>query len=282
MASTEGFGKGMVVTNYSNTGNNVPLLSTFYFRFEKAGSSTPVDNHINSILVLPGGRSEDLSPGADLSPSQVADGTIQLMYRDKDADDAKDRYFYKIAHNTVQNASIRRFQFRDVGCTGKCEQILPPPPSSGPGGVFGNPVFVLVGFHMFFTGGRDHHLDTVSVYENNGKLTVEFNDKNDDDVFGYLVDYAWVNQRPGQNILLGEESGSTTGGARVNLPPGPKVIRGFRFDFKSKDHHSREIGVLTNNTRLEVFYSDKNADDTFQWNVRWASITPAVNDPIIG
>lgn len=271
--NSEGFGKGIIVSDYPGTENGVPLLSSFYFRFEKAGSSESVDNHINSILVLPGGRSEDLSPNADLSPTQVEDGKIQLMFRDKDASSAKDRYFYKTAH-TFLPANARRFQFRDVGCTGKCEQILPPP-SSGPVGSLGS-IFVLVGFHMFFTGGRDHHIDTVAVFEDNRKLTIEFNDKNDDDVFGYLVDYAWVRPRPGQNVRLGEESGSTSGGARVSLPPGQKVIRGFRFDFKSKDHHSREIGVLAGNENLEVYYSDKNGDDTFRWNVRWASISDLV------
>jgi hypothetical protein len=284
MSNTEGFAKGLIVTDYPGTGNGIPLLSSFYFRFEKAGSSQPVDNHINSILVLPGGLSEDLSPNAENSSTQVENEKIQLMFRDKDPDSAKDRYFYKAAHAILPTGSVRRFQIRDVGCTGKCERILPPPPSSGPVGVFGS-MFVLAGFHLYFTGSRDHHIDKVGVFEDNGKLTVEFNDKpgdGPDPVFGYLVDYAWVKRRLNDNIRIGEESGSTTGGARLNLPPGQKVIRGFHFDFKSEDHHSREIGVLTANENLEVFYSDFNGDDPFRWTVRWASITPPVIGPVIG
>lgn len=281
MPKTEGFAKGIVIKGYPGTGEGIPLLSSFYFRFQKPGSSQRVDNHINSILVLPGGLSKDLTPTADLSPTQVPDEKIQLMYRDKDADDAKDNYFYKVAHHMLPKARGTRFQVRDVGCRGICERQLPPPPSSGPVDVFGS-MFVLCGFHLFFTGGRDHHIDTVSVFEENGKLTVELADRDDDDVFGYLVDYTWVSRRPGLDIRTGVERGSTTGGARVNLPAGPKLIRGFRFDFKSKDHHSREIGILTGNENLEVFYSDWNGDDTFQWNVRWASISPPVLDPSNG
>ena len=203
------------------------------------------------------GNSVDLSPNADLAPRWYRRDLVNPP-KGEDAGSVNDRYFYKLAHSNQPFANARRFQFRDVGCTGKCEQILPPPPGPILPGI--EDVFVLVGFKLFFTGNRDHHMDTLAVYENNRKLTVEFNDKNDDDVFGYLVDYAWV-RRIGVNIQLGEESGSARGGARVTLPPGQKVIRGFRFDFRSKDHELREVGVLTSNDRLEVYYSDKNADD---------------------
>lgn len=281
MSNREGFAKGIVLTDYAGTKKGIPLLSSFYFRFEKPGSSTAVDNHLATILVLPGGKSKDLTPNADLNSAEVPDEKIQLMYRDKNADSAKDNYFYKVAHEVLANGGAQRFQLRDVGCNGKCERVLPPPPGSGPGNVFGS-VFVLAGFHLFFTGDRDHHIDTLAVLEDNGKLTIEFSDRNGDDVFGYLVDYAWIPRGPGQNIRTGEERGETTGGARVSLPPGQKVIRGFRFDFKSDDHHSREIGVLTGNENLEVFYSDRNGDDPFRWNVRWASISTPANNPVIG
>jgi len=139
-------------------------------------------------------------------------------------------------------------------------------------------VFVLCGFKVFFTGNRDHHLDALSVFEDNGKLTVEFNDKNDDDTFGYLVDYALV-RRVGQNIQMGEASGVATGATSATLPQGAKVIRGFRFDLRSSDHEVREVGVLTRDERLEVYYSDKKADDRFNWFVRWASIEEMVLEP---
>lgn len=259
-ASREGFAKGRTDPTYSGVDGTVPLLSTFYFRFDKGGGA--VDHHINSIMVMPAGAAEDVSPNAALPPPNVGSGKIALMYRDKNADD---RYFYRISHDTRPPSGVRRFNVRDVGCTGKCERTIPRPPG------FGN-VFVLVGFQLFFTGERDHHVDEIAVFEENRKITVMLNDKNDDDVFGYSVDYAWVSP-----LLIngtGEESGSNLGGARVTLPSGRKVIRGFHFNFVSKDHHLREIGVLPANESLEVFYSDKNGDDRFRWNVRWAIVGP--------
>lgn len=278
MITSEGLGKGIITKAYAGAGNGVPLLSSFYFKFDAEKvvfppntNLNPADNHLNEIRVLPGGVSQDLSPNADLSPSQVANGKIELSYSDKKPTGPKDRYFYKMAHHPLLVGNVRRFQFRDVGGTGKIEQLLPPPPSSGPGNVFES-IFVLVGFKMFYTGGRDHEIDVIGVYEDNRKLTVEFNDKNDDDVFGYLVDYAWVQRRPPLNIQLGEERGTNKIGARVNLPPGQKVIRGFRFDFRSGDHDLMDIGVITGNDRLEVFFSDNESDKSFNWMVRWANI----------
>ena len=274
MPNTEGFARGFTSVNYP--GNGVPFLNSFYFRFEKSGSSSPIDNHINTIRVLPGGQSVDLSPNADLSPSQVAPGTIELAYADKDSGGSNDRYFFKVAHHNLPFANARRFQFRDLGCTGKCEQVLPRPPGPIVAGV--QEVFVLCGFKVFYTGGRDHHLDGLSVFEDNGKLTVEFNDKNDDDVFGYLVDYALVRQI-GVNIQLGEESGTATGATRVPIAQGDKVIRGFRFDLRSSDHEVREIGILPSNNQLEVYYTDAAGNDRFDWFVRWATISPQVLEP---
>lgn len=265
-ASREGFGKGRIDPLYAGVGNAVPLLNTFYFRFGSASGS--VDHHINSIMVEPAGAAVDVSPNADLRPPNVESGKITLMYQDKNGDD---RYFYKVGHDTRGLSSARRFTIRDVGCRGKCERTLPAPLQPGT-------TFVLVGFKVFFTGARDHHVDEVAVFEDNRKLTVMLNDKNDDDVFGYAVDYAWVSLHEVRRT--GEESGSARGGARVALPSGRKVIRGFHFDYASKDHHLREIGALTSNgDNLEVFYSDKNADDRFGWMVRWAIIGPAVLAP---
>lgn len=83
----------------------------------------------------------------------------------------------------------------------------------------------------------------------------------------------------GQNIQQGESRGVARGGNRVTLPPGQKAIRGFRFDLKRSDHEVREIGVIVDNDRLEVYNSDQKADeseDEFNWSVQWASITPMV------
>jgi hypothetical protein len=271
MATAEGFAKGRVIVNYPGVETGVPLLSSFYFRFGIPGSGAGVDNHLNIIRVMPAGEKQDLSPTADLPLDTVESGKLDLMYADKDADSASDNYFYKIAH-VGRNA--RRFQFRDVGCQGSCEQVLPIPGS----GVHQRRVFVLVGFQVFFTGARDHHMDEIAVYEEDGKLFVKFNDKNDDDVFGYFVDFAMVNTF-GSTIRTGEESGRARGGARIPLPRGEKMICGFHLDYVSTDHHVRDVGVLMRSNDLEVYYGDKNGDDPFRYRVKWATIEPLVIGP---
>jgi len=273
----QGFGKGPIVRDLPGLGNNnIPLLSSFYFRFQKQRSSGAVDNHINQIMVMPGGISQDLSPNADLSPNTQVDGKLDLMMSDRNPNDsASDNYFYNITYSTLPVSQAKRFQFRDVGCTGICQQPLPTPTSHHP--AIGRSIFVLCGFKVFFTGGRDHHIDKISILEDNGTLTIEFRDKSASlsDVYGYLIDYAWVSTTPGQNVKIGEETGIARGGARIPLTE-QKLIRGFSFDFTSSDHHLREIGVLSLNDYLEVYYSDWNRDDSFQWNVRWATISPLV------
>ena len=267
--SLEGYGERRIDPDpeYQGVDDGVPLLSTFYFRFEKKDSSEGVDNHINAIMVLPAGAAEDASPNAETPLQIVGSRKIRLMYQDAEADAAKDRYFYRMAHSVRPFSSARRFQIRDIGCQGECKRDLPPPQVVHPSADRG--VFVLVGFQLYFTGGRDHHIDKIAIFEEDGNLTVRLNDRHNDDdddspVFAYLVDYAWVS-RHSQNVHLAKESGSARG---------LKVIRGFEFDFVSGDHHLREVGVLMNNENLEVYYGDKNGDDLFEWTVHWAKITP--------
>jgi hypothetical protein len=261
-ATASGFARNRTDPLYPGVNDGVPLLETFYFRFHQGGGS--VDHHLNAIMVLPSGAARDVSPGAGIPKPVVARGRIALMYRDKDG---KDQYFYRVAHDSAPLPGVRRYSIRDVGCAGTCERLLPPPPVPGS-------VFVLVGFELFFTGGRDHHVDEIAVYETNRRLTVKLNDKNDDDVFGYVVDYAWVS--PASVRSTGVQSGAARGATFTSVPLGRKVIRGFHFDYSSSDHHLREIGVLFRGARLEVYYGDKNADDRFTWNVRWAIVGPSL------
>jgi hypothetical protein len=157
----------------------------------------------------------------------------------------------------------------DVGCTGKCERPLSPPGSGY--------LFVLTGFQLNFTGVRDHHVDEIAVYEKDGVLTVKLNDKNDDDVFAYSVDYAWVS--PTAFLNSSSSQGTNSGGVAVSLPSGRHVIRGFHFNYVSKDHHLREIGALTSGNKLEVYYGDKNGDDRFGWKILWATLKPSAPRP---
>ena len=242
-ATVEGFAKGRVDRDYGDLPAGVPLMSSFYFRYHKSGGA--VDHHINAISVKP----------------DPENGTVALMYQDKNRDDT---YFYKASLDSIPSSSVIRGSIADVGCTGKCERTLSPPGSGY--------LFVLTGFQVNFTGGRDHHVDEIAVFEDEGVLTVMLNDKNDDDVFAYSVDYAWVS--PTVFLNSGASRGTNNGGVAVSLPTGRHVVRGFHFNYLSGDHHLREIGALTSGSRLDVYYGDKNGDDLFSWEVRWATLKP--------
>jgi hypothetical protein len=286
MPSVEGFAKARTDPVYPGVDNGTPLLSKFYFGYDVAGPGPAVDNHLNTIMVMPAGRVEDLSPGAGIPGPVIAPGRIGLIYQDDNPDDAEDRYLYRAEHLTRSAIAPRRFRLRDVGCVGTCERPLPRPPGiPRPPGSGLPDTFVLIGFQLFFTGNRDHHIDDLAVFERDNHLMVKLNDRNDDDVFGYVVDYALVGGA-GLNIQLGEERGDNTLNGEVVSLPGqePKVIRGFEFNFHFDDNHIREVGVLASSDRLEVFFRDREIDigpggfsqDRFRWKVRWASISPMV------
>jgi hypothetical protein len=103
-AAREGFAKGAVERSYPAFGEGAPLLNTFYFRFDRDGQSQ-IDNHLNSMWVLPGGESTDLSPNADLEPSKVSDGKIELTLMDRDPTSASDRYFTRSGMRYCQASS---------------------------------------------------------------------------------------------------------------------------------------------------------------------------------
>jgi hypothetical protein len=266
MVSIEGTGRGPETTNYSinPAQSGVPLLSSFYFRFVTDSLTAQVDNHLNIVRMMPPGSKQDLSPSAQLPLSVVENGKIALEFADRKLDDEKDNYFYKVAHDLYDG---RRYQIRDVGCIGTCERVIPLSEKD-----FASSIFALVGFQVYFTGGRDHQIDEIAIFEDNSNLVVKFNDRNDDDVFGYIVDFAMVSTT-GQRVQTGEFSGESRGGARIPLSGENKVIRGFHFDYKFRDHHLREMGVLSNPDNLEVYFGDQNGDDPFKYTVKWAQVT---------
>jgi hypothetical protein len=119
IAAASGFAKGFIQTPYPGAAGKVPVLSSFYFGYGVGGR--PFDNHLAVLSVLPGGPSADLTPGADLSPSQVAPGTVDLDFQDSDPD----RYFYRSEHVLLDASVATRFQLRDVGGVGSERSALP-------------------------------------------------------------------------------------------------------------------------------------------------------------
>jgi hypothetical protein len=274
--STEGTAKGFAERDYTEFGSRVPVLRSFYFSFNH-NQTGDTDNHLNSAMLLPGGRSRDLSPDAENQPADVDDGRLQVMYRDQDASGSRDDYFFRAEHVMVAGTLARRFQIRDVGCKGECRRPLPQS-VFGPIGAPFQGVLALTGFKVFFTGNRDHHVDEIGVSFDDRDLVVTFNDKDDNDVFGYLVDFVRLS-RVGQNITTGRSNGTTANGSDfpLPLPAGAEwVLRGFHFDFHDDDHHIRDVGVLRGGVNVKVIYADKNADDVFSWRIDWAHVSPQV------
>ena len=280
--STGGFTKGFAEVPYPAFDGGLPLLNTFYFRFDIPTDPDPVDNHLNSIMVLPGGASEDLSPSAENNPSNVSDGRLQVMLRDAEPTSAKDEYFYKIGHNVLRGAmSGRRYQVRDIGLGpfGTIRRELPA--SIFPDGA----VAALCGFKLFYTGNRDHHVDVFQVefIEDGKTLELGLNDANNDDVFGYLVDFIVLTPSPLNSIQTGTSQGHARITDQVELPPGPSHanwgIRGFLFNSKAHtpaDRHIREFGILNKDRNLRVFHGDDIGSASFDWKVDWIDVAPPV------
>jgi hypothetical protein len=151
-------------------------------------------------------------------------------------------------------------------------------------------VFVLVGFQLSFRGGFDHHIREIGILEDNGLLTVSFGDKYFDpseDTFLFSVKFAWVPRDVFSDI---GESSETRSRDEVNrtIPEGRAVLRGFRFEFKSEDHHLKKIGVLpTTGGTVTISYRDKNGDDGFDWQYRWGILKgpkkwpPGLDPPVV-
>lgn len=265
----EGAGTGRSDRPYPVPGRTVPLLEQFFLLYYEGHG---VDRHVNTIMVMPGGEAQDESPNAGLGMPVVEDGQVAIILQDKNADDS---YFFDISHHPVAN--VQRHNIRDVGCVGRCERQLPHPLINARGNVF-----VLVGFQIFFTGGRDHRVDRIGVYVRNGKLIVELNDKNDDDVFGYSVDYVLL-----PRLRVRETDTFTIGTAGVGsvlrtVQVGDKVIRGFLFDFTGgPDMRLSRIaaGFLGLNSLL-LAYSDDSFTSNFSATIDYAVLAPPLEvDP---
>jgi len=234
--SASGFSSGGY-TNPSFSVQGAPLMKSFYFKYQSD------DHHLRAIQV---------------QPHNPTLGRIAINYQDQNGDDD---YFYNIVSQPYYGSIFQRSTNREV-CVGQCTVQIARP------GDPQNWTFVIKGFYLYFHG-TDHHIDRLSVTESNGQLTVAYNDKNDDDTFIWEVDYAYV---PNSRFTsISSRTGSAKGAQRASIPAGMAVLRGFTFDFASDDHHIRDIGVwMPGSGNLDVFYGDKNVDDTFTWQVRYA------------
>ncbi|MBL8291343.1 MAG: hypothetical protein JNN08_05880 [Bryobacterales bacterium] len=271
--TADGFAKPFDVDGqfYPAFGNRIPALRGFYLAYD-VGDPSPGDHQISHLRVLAGGPSEDLSPNADLNPSNIPDGTLDISLQDKNP--GGEEFFYSASHSLLNIPGVRRYQVRDVGCVGECSRVIPQAsPGSGPANLF-PPIIALVGFKLFFTGARDHELDRIGVWFRGNELHVALRDRNGDDTFGYLVDFVVIPTRD-VNISSGVSRDSARGGKKISIPSisnSDFLLTGWIFDFVNGEHEIRDLGVLRSGDNLQVFYGDKNADDLFRFRVEWAQV----------
>jgi hypothetical protein len=238
--------------------SGVPLLDSFYFRY------TDGERHVQAITVEPASPIPDPNPQG----SDVPAGQIFLTLQDKGRDD---EYFYRVSHAAVPEGVFRHRTF-DY-CKRTCRQWLNRPSRDS--------VFVITSFSFLFPG-TDHHLKRVGLWEENGELVVHFEDQNGDDLFRYDLEYVYL---PSSMIpIRGHVSGVEARGgasATIDLGPvmtGPTVLRGFDLVFLPEldigireDQEIKEIGVRTPGNRIEVYYSNDDAD-RFDWGVDWGAL----------
>lgn len=282
VVSSEGDATPGQMEPYHTFGERVPALRSFYLAYD-LGDANPEDHKIARLEVMVGGDAEDLSPGAGFQPANIPNG--QLVVAVQDANPRNEGFFYKVSHSILPPPSVsRRYQIRQVGNAGEVVRKLPqeifqvgriPQPHRE------RPILALVGFQLFYSGNRDHELDRVGIWFRDDELHVVFQDQSvgPTDTYSFLVDFVVIHPGLQMNVSRGSQRGTATGGERVVFPTpsrGNFVLTGWAFNFKNGDHEIRDIGLTRTRNDFTVFYSDKNADDPFDWRIEWAHISPQV------
>ncbi len=223
------------------TADDLTLLNIFNFRFDSD------DHHLERIAVL--------------SPIVLPDGSTsngQVAYHDDNEDDL---FSYIADWKVFLDPSNTVFE-QSKSCHGQCTIDLTnfrPSPEH---------VFVLSGFDFSFEN-CDHHIDEIEIMEENGVLTVAYNDKNDDDPFFVSVEFAYLPPWYVVDIVNVQSTSVAGSDTRLTGMTNTTAIAGFHFDFLDDDHHIRKIAVDTSAPEfVEVSYFDKNADDNYSWLVR--------------
>jgi hypothetical protein len=265
---------------YPAFGNQVPALRSFHLADDWKLSTHSYDQEIHRIEVLVGGPSQDQSPTAELNPSDIPDGRLEVSLWDDDPED--ETFSYEVSHSLLDAPGVRRFQFRDVGCVNHCVQKLPIPSfGTGPRSFF-PPIIALVGFKLYFIGGEEHELRQIGIWFRDNDLHVVMRDDDGGDTFGYLVDFLVIPTGPFVNISSGVQKGKARGKETFSIPGPPNtdfLLTGWNFNFIGDDHDIKHLGVVRSNDDVTVYFSDKDADDRFIWRVEWAHFGPLVASP---
>jgi len=139
---------------------------------------------------------------------------------------------------------------------------------------FNGGVPLLSAFNFDYGFGSDHHFGAMTVLPtNNNSVTVGYYDKNFDDSYSWRVAFHTVSNPA---IIQNTISGSCRYECKTPLqvPAGfIFVLKGFRIGFPGgTDHQIKTIGVQQGGNELNVWLADKNGDDQFSYEVRYALV----------
>lgn len=263
---------------YPVFGNLVPAMHSFRLTYP-----SPHDHEISLIQILVGGDSQDLTPTAALSPANIPDGRLEVTFQD--ANPSGEEFGYLVSHSVLRVQGARRFQIRDVGCVNECVRALPSAVLSG--GLFHPPIeqplLALVGFKLFFIGGRDRELDRIGVWFRNNELHVALRDRSGGEPFGYLVDFVVI-PGMGLNVDTGVETGTSQTLQTIPFPTPSRadfLLTGWMFNFQGRvDRRILDLGVVRRRDDFTVIYSDASGGENFDWRVEWAHVGPMVLAPL--
>lgn len=262
---------------YPAFGNLVPVLRSFRLTYPH-----PHDHEMALIQVLVGGNSQDLTPNAALNPANIPDGRLEVTFQD--ANPSGEEFGYLVSHSTLRVRGARRFQIRDLGCVNECVRELPSEVfGSGPlQPLSQQPLLALVGFKLFFTGGRDRELDRIGVWFRDNELHVALRDRSGDETFGYLVDFVAI-PTTGLNVNTDIETDTSNTLQTIPFPTPPRahsLLTGWMFNFRGRiDRRILDLGVVRRKDDFTVMYSDASGGETFDWRVEWAHVAPMVIAP---
>ena len=257
---------------------SVPVLNSFLFRF--AG-----ENNLNTVAVMPGGASEDLTPESSVPFERVPEDRVRVNFRDRDMGDlTKDPYRFAVRHAPFSYRDATRFQIRESRCVGSCRRnvlSLIPSLSLGTGAV-PSPILALCGFRLAFPQGEDHEIGTVAVVlDENGDLEVALNDRQKNHPFKYVVDFARISS-VGLNVKLGKSSGRDEFHQHGRVPMSGSstfLLRGFRLAYVQPgdqgtmvDRKILQLGVMQVDDEVHVRFRDGDGLEEVEWTVSWGII----------
>lgn len=139
------------------------------------------------------------------------------------------------------------------------------------------PAPLLQSFYFRYTSS-DHHIQALEVLPNVPQVnqaSFGYTDRNDDDEYFYNVTFApyfgeIFHRTHGREVCKGSCTYALQAPAdRANYI---FVIRGFYIYYQGTDHHVDQLKIQERNGSITVAFNDKNDDDNYIWELRYAYI----------